>query len=62
MLKHDLKVKFKVGIHLDLFYTKKISLMQYFLFAVLITKLYQVKDDIIYTKIYKFMLRILRSS
>ena len=48
MLKYDIKGKFIVGLHLDLFYTKNIPLMQYFLFSVLITKLYQVTDNIIY--------------
>ena len=48
MLKYDIKGKFNVGLHLDLFYTKNIPLMQYFLFSVLITKLYQVTNNIIY--------------
>ena len=48
LIKHKIKGKFKVGLHLDLFYTKNIPLMQYFLFSVLITKLYQVTDNIIY--------------
>jgi hypothetical protein len=36
--KIELKGKEKVGIHLDLFYTKNTPLMQYFIFAFLITK------------------------
>ena len=48
LIKHQIKGKFKVGLHLDLFYTKNIPLMQYFLFSVLITKLYQISDNIIY--------------
>ena len=46
--KIELKGKEKVGIHLDLFYTKNTPLMQYFLFAFLITKLFQVNDNILY--------------
>ena len=48
MIKRDIKGKRKVGVHLDLFYTKNIPLMQYFLFSFLITKLYQVSDNILY--------------
>ena len=47
-LKHDIKGKNKVGIHLDLFYTKNISIMKYFLVSLLITKFYQVNDNILY--------------
>ena len=47
-LKHEIKGKVHVAIHLDLFYTKNIPLMKYFLFAMLITKLYQANDNILY--------------
>lgn len=47
-LKYEIKGKFNVAIHLDLFYTKNTPLMKYFLFAMLITKLYQANDNILY--------------
>ena len=47
-LKHEIKGKFNIGIHLDLFYTKNISLMNYFLFAMLITKFFQTNNYILY--------------
>ena len=47
-LKHEIKGKNKIGIHLDLFYTKNISIMKYFLVSNLITKFYQVNDNILY--------------
>ena len=47
-LKHDVKGKSNVAIHLDLFYTKNIPLMKYFLFSMLITKLFQANDNILY--------------
>jgi len=47
-LKHDIKGKNKVGLHLDLFYTENISIMKYFLVSLLITKFYQVNDNILY--------------
>ena len=48
LIKHEIKLKAHPAIHLDLFYTKNIPLMKYFLFAVLITKLYQTNDNILY--------------
>ena len=48
-LEIETRGKEKVGVHLDLFYTKNIPLMQYFLFAFLITKFYQADDNIYYT-------------
>ena len=47
-LKIEIKGKFDVAIHLDLFYTKNIPLMKYFLFSILITKLYQANNNILY--------------
>ena len=47
-LKIEIRGKTHVGIHLDLYYTKNIPLMKYFLFAILITKLYQANDNILY--------------
>ena len=47
-LKREIKNKFDIGIHLDLFFTKNIPLMKYFLFAMLITKLYQANNNILY--------------
>ena len=47
-LKREIRGKYHVGIHLDLFYTKNVPLMKYFLFAILITKLYQTNDNILY--------------
>ena len=51
-LKREIKNKFDIGIHLDLFFTKNIPLMKYFLFTMLITKLY-TKNINIYVKIPK---------
>ena len=47
-LKVEIRGKANVAVHLDLFYTKNIPLMQYFLFAFLVTKLYQANDNILY--------------
>ena len=47
-LKREIKNKFDIGIHLDLFFTKNIPLMKYFLFAMLITKLYKLNINILY--------------
>ena len=47
-IKYKIKGKPHVGVHLDLFYTKNTPLMKYFLFAILITKLYQTNDNILY--------------
>lgn len=45
----------KVGIHLDLFCTKNIPLIQYYLFVMLLTKLYQVNDNILYLPKYIYI-------
>ncbi len=47
-LKKDIRGKYNVGVHLNLFYTKNINLMKYFLFSFLISKLYQANDNILY--------------
>ena len=47
-LKREIKNKFDIGIHLDLFFNKNIPLMKYFLFAMLMTKLYQANINILY--------------
>ena len=47
-LKYEIKGKHKAAIHLDLYYTKNVQLMKYFLFSFLITKLYQANDNILY--------------
>ena len=47
-LKHEIKGKNKIGFHLDLYYTKNTSIMNYFLFSILITKIYQTNYNILY--------------
>ena len=47
-LKHEIKGKNKIGLHLDLFYTENTTLLNYFLFSILITKFYQTNDNILY--------------
>ena len=48
LIKDEIKDENKVGIHLDLYYTRNIDLMNYFLFSVLISKIYQINDKILY--------------
>ena len=48
LLKYKINVKSNVGIHLDLYYTKNILQMEEFLFAMLITKIYQVNNKILH--------------
>ena len=47
-LKVEIKGKYNIGIHLDLFYSKNINLIRYFLFSILITKIFKTNDDILY--------------
>ena len=47
-LKNEIKGKNNIGIHLDLYYTKNTSIMNYFLFSILITKIYQTNYNILY--------------